>query len=130
MIKMYCIFAKESIDKMKGNRGKLAAMSGHAFLHSYISAIKRTDSNWESTLIYDQASAYLLTQKAFKIVLIVDSVAELKEIECKYKNICGTSLVTDAGLTVFEEPTTVCLGLGPLDIWNTDNDIKSLKVLI
>ena len=32
---MYCIFAKESIDKMKGNRGKMAAQAGHAFLHSW-----------------------------------------------------------------------------------------------
>ncbi len=34
-IKIYCIFAKESVVKMNGIRGKIATQSGHAYLHSY-----------------------------------------------------------------------------------------------
>ena len=45
----------------------------------------------------------------------------------KYKDICGTSLVTDAGYTVFQEPTTTCLGLGPIFEENIGDDIKSLQ---
>ena len=45
----------------------------------------------------------------------------------KYKDICGTSLVTDAGFTVFNKPTTTCLGLGPISEDNIGDDIKLLK---
>lgn len=37
-MKMYCIFARESIEKMGGNRGKLAAMAGHAFVGALLDA--------------------------------------------------------------------------------------------
>ena len=33
--KMYCIFAKESIAKMNGIRGKMATQAGHAYLHAF-----------------------------------------------------------------------------------------------
>jgi peptidyl-tRNA hydrolase len=69
----------------------------------------------------------MTSDRAYKITLIVDTVDELKAIQEKYKNICGTSLVTDAGFTVFNEPTTTCLGLGPIYEDNVGDDIKSLK---
>ena len=131
-IKMYCIFAKESIDKMGGNRGKLAAQAGHAYLHAFWDANKDElpyevrHLNNKRTMAID----YLNSERAYKITLVVDTVEELKVLYDKYKSICGVSLVTDAGFTVFDEPTTTCLGLGPISEDNIGDDIKSLKVLI
>jgi len=137
-IVMYCIFAKESVKKMNGNRGKLASMAGHAYLHSYWDAIHsvildcgganaHTPANWGAAM---QALAYQNTEKAYKITLVVETIEELVTLQTAYKDICGTSLVTDAGVTVFGEPTTVCLGIGPIEEENVGEDLKALKVFI
>lgn len=130
-IKMYCIFAKENLDKMKGSRGKLATQAGHAYLHAYWDAETRFPSSYGGIgggymLAPD---AYKCSGHAYKITLIVDTVEELKELEAKYRHICGVSLVTDAGFTVFDEPTTTCLGIGPIFEEKIGEDLKSLKVL-
>ena len=122
--KMYCIFAKESIAKMNGIRGKMCTQAGHAYLHAFWDAM---NSNSFLKIKEDQAIAYKNSDHAYKITLIVDTVDELKAFQEKYKNICGTSLVTDAGFTVFSEPTTTCLGLGPISEDNIGDDLKSLK---
>lgn len=121
--KMYCIFARESVAKMNGIRGKMATQAGHAYLHSFWDAVDHT-SNEDKI---NQAHAYHNGDHAYKITLIVDTVDELKALQEKYKDVCGTSLVTDAGFTVFNEPTTTCLGLGPISEDNIGDDIKSLK---
>lgn len=135
-IKMYCIFAMESIKKMGGNRGKLAAMSGHAYLHAFWDAtqkIKFEDSppkhpqNMNKLI---QAQAYRESKHAYKICLVVDTVTELETLYNAYKDVCGVSLVKDAGFTVFDEPTVTCLGLGPISEDNIGDDIKALKVLM
>ena len=129
-IKMYCIFARESVAKMNGNRGKLASMAGHAYLHTYWDAMN--DSN-PLKVKEQQANAYknrVGDGPAYKITLIVDTVDELKALQESYKDVCGTSLVTDAGITVFNEPTTVCLGLGPIREDQIKEDLSSLKIFI
>jgi peptidyl-tRNA hydrolase len=130
--KMFCIFAMESVKKMGGNRGKMSSMAGHAFLHSY----------WDATNDYlpfevrhvdkkaIQASAYRTSGMAYKITLVVPTVDDLIALQEAYKDVCGTSLVTDAGLTVFGEPTTVCLGIGPIFEENIGDDLKALKVFL
>lgn len=127
--KMYCIFALESVKKMNGIRGKLATQAGHAYLHSFWDAIDRSFAdgfgNFNET--YLQAKRYRSSERAYKITLIVDTVEQLKALQEKYKDICGTALVTDAGLTVFEEPTTTCLGIGPISEDNIGDDLKALK---
>lgn len=130
--KMYCIFAKESILKMNGNRGKMSTQAGHAYLHAYWDAMAFPRSCVENKIKdkAKQAMDYQLSERAYKITLVVDTVDELKVLHEKYKNICGTSLVTDAGFTVFDEPTTTCLGLGPISEDNIGEDLKNLKVLI
>ena len=130
--KMYCIFAKESVDKMKGVRGKMCTQAGHAYLHAYWDAVDGFDAPdfHVQAAKRRQAQAYKNREgdgRAYKITLIVDTVDELKALQEKYKDICGTSLVTDAGFTVFNEPTTTCLGLGPIAEENIGDDIKSLK---
>jgi peptidyl-tRNA hydrolase len=122
--KMYCIFAKESVQKMNGIRGKMCTQAGHAYLHAFWDAMKSEEVNYYKR---GQAIAYQSSDHAYKITLIVDTVEELKALQEKYKDICGTSLVTDAGFTVFNEPTTTCLGLGPISEENIGDDIKALK---
>lgn len=123
--KMYCIFAKESLDKINGIRGKLATQAGHAYLHAFWDATNLSASYIEKI----QASAYMESERAYKITLVVDTVEELLELEKAYDGKCGTSLVTDAGFTVFKEPTTTCLGLGPIREDMIGDDLKKLKTL-
>ena len=131
-IKMYCIFAKESVAKMKGNRGKMSTQAGHAYLHAYWDSenkftFRTNETEWSNSYRYGPAIDYRNSDHAYKITLIVDTVDELKALQEKYKSICGTSLVTDAGFTVFNEPTTTCLGLGPIREEDIGDDLKSLK---
>lgn len=128
--KMYCIFARESIDKMNGCAGKLAAQAGHAYLHSYWDATRFDGANWDDHILRARPAAeYRRGEHAFKIALVVDTVDELKVLFEAYKNICGTSLVKDAGFTVFTEPTITCLGIGPISEENIGDDLRSLPLL-
>lgn len=131
-IVMYCVFAMESVKKMNGNRGKLASMAGHAYLHSWWDADKRFPSYYGGLGGDHEAEPELYrdSSMAKKVTLKVETVEELKALAQSYKDICGVSLVTDAGLTVFEEPTTVCLGIGPIRKSQVKEDLSSLKVLI
>lgn len=125
-VKMYCIFALESVKKMNGIRGKMCTQAGHAYLHAFWDA-DREDASVPVNMKRMQATAYMASDRAYKITLVVDTVDELKALQEKYKDVCGTSLVTDAGFTVFNEPTKTCLGLGPISEDNIGDDIKSLK---
>lgn len=117
-IKMYCIMAKDSVDKMKGIRGKMITQGGHGYLHAFWDAEKRFPAS---------AQAYRDTSHAYKITLVVDTVDDLRVLEEKYREVCGVSLVKDAGFTVFEEPTVTCLGLGPIFESQIGDDLKELK---
>lgn len=121
MIKLYCVFAKESVLKMNGNRGKLASQAGHAYLHSVWDAMRR----------FPQSVAdYQASERAYKIALVVDTVAELQKLQDAYVNTCGVSLVRDAAFTVFDEPTVTCLGIGPIHEDQIGMDLAQLKLLI
>ena len=132
-IKMYCIFAKESLDKINGVRGKMATQAGHAYLHAFWDAMKLVDV-WYGEMDHhpvkmSQAIKYQNSDRAYKITLVVNTVEELKALYEAYKDKCGVALITDAGFTVFKEPTTTCLGLGPISEDMIGEDIKSLKTL-
>lgn len=114
---------------MNGIRGKMCTQAGHAYLHAFWDAERRFRSYYGGIggdYISD-VDHYKNSARAYKITLIVDTVDELKDLQEKYKDVCGTSLVTDAAFTVFTEPTTTCLGLGPIAEENIGDDIKSLK---
>jgi peptidyl-tRNA hydrolase len=102
---MYCIYSRESIKKMGGNRGKMAAMAGHAYLHAF----------WDALELDPPFAAYTYkhSDKARKIALIVETDAELEAIYMEYVGKLGTTKVVDSALTVFTEPTLACIGLGP-----------------
>lgn len=118
-MKMYCVFSKEAVKKMNGNRGKLAAMAGHAFLHAY----------WEAENSFEEVERefYRNSAKAYKICLAVDTTAELEAIYEELANKYPMSLVKDAAITVFDEPTVVCLGIGPVE---SLEELSHLKVFI
>lgn len=105
-LRMYCIYSREAIKKMGGNRGKLAAMAGHAYLHAYWSSL---------TIDYGAAADYRYGEKARKIALVVETDAELEDIYEKYRYSMGATKVVDSALTVFNEPTLACIGLGPCE---------------
>ena len=112
---MYCIYSRESIKKMGGNRGKLAAMAGHAYLHAFWDAEKRFELDNDDGLeaVYPMWYQYKHGEKARKIALVVETDAELEDIYAHYKGEIGTVKVVDSGLTVFDGPTLACIGLGP-----------------
>ena len=119
---MYCIFSKEAIKAMGGNRGKLASMAGHAYLHAYWNASINT---WVI------ASEYRNSDAAVKVTLYVDTDKELLEIWGYIRNSrIGKTLVIDAGRTVFDKPTTCCIGFGPIKRSEVPDAIKELKLLI
>lgn len=117
-IKLYCVFAKESIDKMGGNRGKMSTQAGHAYVHSVWDAEERFP---------EHAAAYRASDHAYKITLLVPSVEDLQRLCEAYEGKCGVSLVQDAGFTVFKEPTVTCLGIGPIPEDLIGDDLKALR---
>lgn len=138
-MKMYCIVAATSLKAMNGNRGKLAAQAGHAYLHAWWDAIRpRNLTKWDEEkgynvpdlTIVDNALKYSHEGKAVKVCLVVPDVPDLLPLFDAYKHKTGVSMVTDAGLTCFNEPTTTCLGIGPICEEDIGNDLKDLKVLI
>lgn len=120
-LKMYCIVSREALKAMNGNRGKMMAQAGHAFLHAFLNG----NVDWRHKCL-----AYLNDQRAYKITLAVDTTAEVHELYEKYKRKCGTALIEDAGFTVFEEPTVTCLGIGPIYESDQCEKLKSLRPLI
>ncbi len=121
-LKMYCVVSREALAKMNGNRGKLGAQTGHAFLHAWWNSM---NNGYE-----DVALAYKNTQRAYKIVLACDTDAELLEFERLYEDVCGTAIIQDAGFTVFTEPTFTCIGIGPIDPDLREEKLAALRPLI
>ena len=119
MYKMYCVMCRDALKKMNGIKGKATSQAGHAFLHSF----------WDSENRFpDDAHAYKHSQQATKITVVVETEKELFEIMEYYKDICGISLVKDAGLTVFTEPTITCLGIGPIHVDKIGVNLKTLPL--
>ena len=121
MYVMYCVTSREVLKLVNGNRGKMMAQAGHAFLHSA----------WDAADNFpDDLAAYKASGSAKKITLVVDTIDELKTLYGAYKGVCGTTLVVDKGLTCFDGPTTTCLGIGPISEDKVDVNLSSLKVLL
>jgi peptidyl-tRNA hydrolase len=120
IFKLYCIVSKEALQKMKGVRGKMIAQGGHAFLHAY----------WDSVARFPEyAKSYQSSDHAFKVTLVVDTDKELEDLVNHYREICGVTLVKDAGFTVFNEPTVTCAGIGPIRSDMVEPNLSSLRTL-
>ena len=119
-LKLYCIVSEVALAAMKGSRGKLGSQCGHAYLHAF----------WDCEERFPElARAYKDSPRAYKITLKAADTAALEELAALYKTQCGVSLVTDAGLTVFDGPTVTCLGIGPIDPDKRETILKGLKPL-
>lgn len=104
---------------MQGIRGKMTSQAGHAFLHAY----------WDSLGRFPKyAKQYKESKHTYKITCVVDTNLELEKL-VTYKDISGFTMVTDVGLTVFKEPTTTCIGIGPIPESLCDN-LKCLQLLV
>lgn len=118
---LYCIVSEEAVKAASGNRGKMMAQAGHAFVDAILDSQNRFP---------DAVEAYLASGVVKKVCLRAAGPRELWELHQSYKDICGVKLVKDAGLTVFKEPTVTALGIGPIDPKQIKDDLKSLKVFI
>lgn len=129
-LRLYAIVNMEAMKLAGGNRGKMMAQAGHAFLHAWWDAasLQRHFYGGET-----RAKAYRDSNSAAKIVLAAENEAELRGY---YDDIfpnrlgIGVTLVTDAARTVFPEPTVTFLGLGPLTKEEAPEWLQKLKVLI
>jgi peptidyl-tRNA hydrolase len=104
-MRIYCIFSQEAIKLMGGNRGKLAAQAGHAYLHSF----------WDAQDRFPDAAATYRDGLTRKICLVVPTTEELVSLYDEYRDQYPSTLVKDSGFTVFEKPTITCVGIGPCE---------------
>lgn len=133
VIKMYMIFCKETLQKMKFE-GKLAAQSSHAALHAWWDAEDRFSpkgSQPNNDYWYNTCMPYRQGMDARKIALVVDTVQDLEHIYELYKPYMGATFVEDCAYTVFTENTVTAVGLGPVrDDWFEEGALlKRLETL-
>jgi peptidyl-tRNA hydrolase len=116
-IKLYAIVSNEAVAASKGNRGKMGAQIGHAYVHAFVDSLTRFP---------DQAKAYLDSGVVAKVCLKADE-AILHHLSRLYQDKCGVFLVKDAGLTVFPRPMITALGIGPININDRETILKGLN---
>lgn len=118
---LYCIVSEEAVKAAAGNRGKMMAQGGHAYVDAMLDSMVRFP---------EAVKAYIESGVVKKVCLRAASPKELHALAQSYKKVCGVKLVKDAGLTVFKEPTVTCLGIGPIHPDQIKQDLKDLKVFI
>lgn len=116
-IKLYAIVSNEAVEASKGNRGKMGAQLGHAYVHSILDSMHRFPQH---TL------DYLASGSVAKICLRADEEV-LHSLSRLYKDKCGVYLVKDAGLTVFPRPMITALGIGPIYVNEREDILAKLK---
>jgi PTH2 family peptidyl-tRNA hydrolase len=95
---LFCLEPTEYTELM----GKLMAQTGHAF----VSALYESDNDIVDRYMGNAQPKIVLKAKN-------ENVLRRSQKECKALGI-ACYLVTDAGRTVFREPTVTCLGIGPV----------------
>ena len=120
-MRLYAVVSRAALKKMGGNRGKLGAQLGHSYLHAYWDAEERHP---------ERAKVYRSQGRAKKVVLVCEDDEVLKALADRYRPLCGVTVVVDAGLTVFAEPTFTGVGIGPLRPDERDAELAGLPVLI
>lgn len=119
-IKLYCIVSEEAVKAAGGNRGKMGAQIGHAYVHSMLDSIARFPLD---------AKAYLDSGVVGKVCLKAPEET-LHALSRAYKDKCGVFLVKDAGLTVFPRPMITALGIGPIRVDEREEVLANLKLWI
>lgn len=98
--------------------GKMLAQGGHAFCGALCDALLRFP---------DRARDYIGSASTAKIALMADD-DEIRELYDRYKQQFGCAIITDAGRTVFEDPTLTALGIGPILPGERDELLANMKV--
>ena len=140
-IKMYAIFSKESVAKMKGNKGKMCAQAGHAYLHAWWAAERlQAELKWGAqrfentnehfTKFCDLLHEYKHAGDARKIALLAETDEEMLTILAKYKGHTGVTIVEDCGYTVVEPGTMTCVGIGPIDDKDKCDELRALPLFL
>lgn len=141
-IKMYAIFSREGVAKMQGNKGKMCAQAGHAYLHAWWNAESIVRNQWEQLCegnrenlrdyerLTDTIIEYKNGDDARKIALLVDTDQELLQLADDYAGFTGVTIVEDCGYTVVEPGTMTCIGIGPLRDEEKGDDLRGCELFI
>lgn len=98
-------------------KGKMVAQGSHACLMAYLSAPAKNIDVW-------------MNSKQIKICVGVDSCDELLQLYwLAGKANLPCSLILDAGLTEFKEPTHTAVAIGPADAAEVDKITGHLRLL-
>jgi len=98
-------------------KGKLAVQVAHASVDAVLKSKKKVVKFWKS-------------QGMKKICLKVKDLDELYTfVNAAQEKALQTAVITDAGKTVFKEPTTTCAAIGPENSEKIDLITKDLKML-
>ncbi len=113
---MYKLVILERQD-IKMPKGKACVQVAHASVDAALNSNKKIVDAW-------------LSEGAKKVVLKVEDEKELRDF-LKLANSAKlkTSLITDAGKTFFDKPTTTVLGIGPDTEEKIDKITAKLKML-
>ena len=116
---------------LKMRPGKLAAQVAHASMKAILDTCNLLEGRVLFKSNMPEPMYQWLTGIFTKVVLAVESEEEL--LELYNKALCAgliCSLVTDAGLTVFNGiPTNTCIAIGPEESYKIDAITNHLKLL-
>lgn len=98
-------------------KGKMASQVSHASVDAVLQSSPEKVKTWRA-------------EGMKKIIVKVKDEAELLYYyKLGKKEKLVSVLITDAGHTVFKEPTTTCVGIGPDEDTNIDKLTKQLQLL-
>jgi peptidyl-tRNA hydrolase, PTH2 family len=117
-ITMYAIVADEAVALCGGNRGKMAAQCGHAFVRCALVAAEK--------YLPERLEDYM---KGEAKVVLRAPIADFEMLLEQHWDV-PTSLVADAGHTVLEPGTITCIGIGPIYPSEASDDLRALRVWI
>jgi len=100
--------------------GKLAAQTGHGFVTTIFEAMKMHP---------DVVNAYMAASQP-KIVVWAKNAAELIKVHqaCEEAGL-PCAIITDAGRTVFPEPTLTVMAVGPCRFIDLPKSMKRLRLM-
>ncbi len=112
-LRIYCLIRQD----IEMPIGKMLAQSAHGFMGALLKADKATVETY-------------LAGSFTKIAIKAKNLAALQraKTECDALGI-PTALITDAGRTVFTEPTVTCLGVGPVLRENLPKFVQKMNLI-
>jgi peptidyl-tRNA hydrolase len=132
VVKQIIVVRRDLLEEYDGpmGPGKLAVQVAHASMGAFLKQCHHHGISKSLDLIEYPHTREWLEGPFRKIVLYVKSEEKLLNEYNKLKN-AGilVSLITDAGYTVFEEPTVTCFGVEPLPSSKIDPLTKRLQLL-